>query len=237
VTLTERLDRDLPVATVLRRALGRPLHLLAFNPVIQLTSVISALNYGLLYVVLSSFADVVTSQYGLSTELSGLHYIAVALGEMAGSQLGGWLMDAHYRRCVRRGDTAPETRLPLVYVPALLAPLGLIVYGWSAEYRVHWIAVDIGVFVFSFGLQVSGMPVQAYLIDVCGEFTSSALSANQFLRSLTAFLFPLFAPSLYKALGYGWGNVTIGLVGTLLGVGATWLLWMFGARMRTRVAQ
>ncbi|KAB5566927.1 putative efflux pump antibiotic resistance protein [Coniochaeta sp. 2T2.1] len=235
MTLEERLDRALSLPTILKRSLARPLRLLTFHPIIQLSSIISALNYGLLYVVLSSFADVVTSQYGLSIELGGLHYIACALGEMFASQIGGWLMDVLYRRTIRKhGSHEPEARLPLVYPGALLAPVGLLVFGWAAQYRVHWIVVDIGVFIFTFGLQVAGMPAQAYVIDVYSEFTSSALSATQFGRSLAAFLFPLFAPSLYRALGYGWGNTTIAFVAAVAGILPVWLLWKYGASMRAR---
>ncbi|KAJ9134838.1 MFS general substrate transporter [Coniochaeta hoffmannii] len=234
-TLNERLDRDLPLVTVLKRALARPLRLLAFHPVIQLTSIISAVNYGLLYVVLSSFADALMSQYNLSIELAGLHYIAIALGEIAGSQLGGCLMDVLYRRTTRKqGSHEPEARLPLVYPGVALAYLGLVVLGWAAKYRIHWIIVDIGAFVFAFGGQISGMPVQAYVIDVYVECTSSALSATQFGRSLAAFLFPLFAPALYRSLGYGWGNSTIAFVGAVAGVVPPFLLWKYGARLRAK---
>lgn len=233
MTLDERLDRDLPLLIVLKRALARPLRMLAFHRIIQLTTVMSAVNYGLLYVVLSSFAEVVSSQYNLSIELTGLHYIAIALGELTGSQLGGQLMDILYRRTIRRhGNHEPEARLPLIYPGAALGSLGLIVFGWAAQYHVHWIVVDIGVFVFSSGLQISGMPISAYVIDVYADATSSALSANQFGRSLAAFLFPLFSPSLYKSLGYGWGNNTIAFVGAAAGLIPPFLLWRYGTRLR-----
>jgi hypothetical protein len=39
--------------------------------------------------------------------------------------------------------------------------------------------------------------VTAYVIDCYGEHVSSAMAARQFSSSLMAFLFPLFAPSLY----------------------------------------
>ncbi|KAI1192807.1 MFS general substrate transporter [Nemania serpens] len=235
MTPDERLNRHLSLPTVLGHALGRPLRLLAFHPIIQLTSLISALNYGLLYVVLSSFADALTTQYDLSVELSGLHYIAVALGEIVASQLGGTIMDTYYRRMVKKhGKHEPEYRVPLIYPGAVIGPLGMILYGWTAQFRVHWIAVDIGVFIFAFGLQISSLPVQAYVIDQYADYTSSALSARQFLCSLTAFLFPLFAPSLYKSLGYGWGNLTISFIAIILGTGAPFLLWKYGPRMREK---
>lgn len=63
---------------------------------------------------------------------------------------------------------------------------------------------------------------------------SSALAASQFLRSLTAFLFPLFVPSMYSALGYGWGNSLLGFAGLFFGLPAPAILWYWGVRLRER---
>lgn len=234
-TVDERHDRNRSLWAILGRSFSRPLRLLACNPVIQASSLISAFNYGVLYIVLSSFAELYSKHYHQSIEISGLHYIACTLGEIAGSQLGGSLMDLLYRYMLKRtddGEHRPEFRLPLVIPGAVLGPLGIIVYGWTSQYRVHWAAVDAGIFVFLFGIQIAGMPLQAYVMDTYPEHASSALAASQFPRSLAAFLFPLFAPSLYSALGYGWGNTTVAFVGLFLGILSPLLLWIFGARLR-----
>ncbi|KAM5349622.1 hypothetical protein ACJ41O_006127 [Fusarium nematophilum] len=235
-TLEERLQGDSSIFRPLSLALSRPLRLLVFHPIIQVSSVISAMYYGLLYIVLSSFADLWIHHYHQSVETSGLHYIACMLGELAGSQLGGSLMDMLFHRMQHRagGQHVPEHRIPLIFPGALMAPLGFIVYGWSAQYRVHWVAVDIGMFLATFGMQIAGMPMQAYMIDAYPDHTSSAIAATQFLRSLTAFLFPLFTPSMYRVLGYGWGNSTMAFAGLLLALPAPLLMWRYGAKLRER---
>jgi hypothetical protein len=236
--LSTGLSRTNTIFSDLGRALSRPLRLLIFHPIIQITALISAFNYGILYIVLSSFASLWTHQYGLSVELSGLHYLAIALGEIAGSQLGGPLMDWLFVYMRARSATSdehiPEFRIPLTCLGTILAPLGMFMYGWTAQYNVQWVAVDAGVFILTFGMQIAGMPLQAYIIDIYHEHTSSAMAATQFLKSLTAFLFPLFAPSMYRALHYGWANSILGFVGLLIGVPAPLVLWYFGAKFRSR---
>ncbi|CAK7227443.1 hypothetical protein SCUCBS95973_006545 [Sporothrix curviconia] len=230
----------------LRRVLMRPLRLLACHPIIQVSSVLAALNYGLLYIALSTYSEMWTVQYGETIEISGLHYLAVAGGELVASQVGGPLMDVLYRRRVRAAQRitlstatttttiTPEARIPLMYPSMLLSWAGLVMYGWTAQYRLHWLAVDAAVFVMSFGLQLSGLPITAYVIDVYGDQTSSAMAANQFLKSLAAFLFPLFAPSMYQALGYGWANVVLALVWVVISVPLVMYLGRFGANLRAR---
>jgi hypothetical protein len=236
-TVFERLEEKKAITAILGRTLTRPLRLLAFHPIIQVASLLSAFYYGMLYIVLTSFATLWTDKYHQSVEISGLHYIACALGEVAGSQVGGSLMDRMYRSMLMRSGTdghVPEYRLPLIIPVAILAPLGLLVYGWTAQYHVHWIVVDVGVFIYMFASQVVGMPLQAYVIDAYAEHASSALAAEQFLNSMAAFLFPLFVPTMYNALGYGWGNTTLAFIGLCLGVPAPLAMYFWGAKLRAR---
>ena len=146
-------------------------------------------------------------------------------------------MDKLYLHMQARSTTAehiPEYRIPLTFLGASAVPIGLFIYGWTAEYLVHWIFVDIGIFIAMFGAQIAGMPMQAYVMDTYGEYTSSALAAMQFLRSLTAFLFPLFTPSMYRALGYGWGNSLLAFAALFIGIPAPLVMWKFGARLRAK---
>ncbi|KAL1610425.1 hypothetical protein SLS60_002092, partial [Paraconiothyrium brasiliense] len=144
-TAHERMQKKKSVVQVLTKALSRPLRLMVHHPVIQVASLIEAFYYGILYLLLASFADLWTQRYHVSTEMSGLHYIAVAGGELIGSQLGGYVLDAFRRRLVAReanSSLSPEHRLPLIFPGQLIGFVGLLVYGWTAQYHVHWIAVD-----------------------------------------------------------------------------------------------
>lgn len=233
----ERLVAGRSVLSVLSNALTRPLRLLLFHPIIIIASVNLAFDYGILYIVLTSFAELWTNYYHVSIEMSGLHYIALALGELAGAQIGASMIDGFYRRKKVQhsdGDLAPEYRLPVIFPGALLAPVGLAIYGWMAEYRVHWIAVDVGVAIAMFGSQMAGMAWQAYIMDAYSDHTSSARAATQFSASLTAFLFPLFVPTMYKAMGYGWGNTVMAFASLVFAVPGPIVLWYYGAKLRGR---
>lgn len=73
----------------------------------------------------------------------------------------------------------------------------------------------------------------AYIIDVYGPYTSSASSANQFVSSLCAFTFPLFAPSMYAKMGYGWGNTLLAGIWVLISFPLPFLLPRYGPKLRT----
>ena len=235
---TEHKDRR--VVKVLTKALSRPVRLALFHPIIQLAALLSAVDYGLLYIVLATFSDLWTKHYHQSVEISGLHYIACAGGELLGSQIGGPLLDFLYRRKAaklsRNGESEvePESRLFIMLPMLLFIPIGLLLYGWSAEKLLPWPVVDIGVVITMFAMQIGGMPSQAYIIDVYHEHTSSAMAAMQFFRSLTAFLFPLFAPAMYQALGYGRGNTLVAGLFVVLGIPVPLILMKYGKKLRIK---
>ncbi|KAI0196372.1 MFS multidrug transporter [Astrocystis sublimbata] len=206
------------MSQILAISLARPCRLILTHPHIQLMSFFLALNYGILYIVQSTFAELWIERYGQSVTISGLHYIAIALGSIIAAQVGAKFMDRIWKRLKERhGETQPEYRVPLLVPGAILMPIGLFWYGWTAQTHQHWILPDIGVAIFSCGAIISTQALQAYVMDSYPEYIASATAASQLPRNITAFTFPLFGPQLYKVLGYGWGNSVLAFI--LIGAG------------------
>jgi multidrug resistance protein len=235
-TAVERLDFGRSMSWIIQNSLTRPIRMLMFHPIVQVQACLSGFSYGILYLVLSTFSDLWINEYHESVSISGLHYIAICLGEVAGSVIGGPLIDYVFRRMKKRADgvATPEFRVPMMLPGYILGPLGLFIYGWAADKHVQWIVVDIGVAINAFGMQIGGTALQAYIIDSYPDHTSSVSAATQFLRSLTAFGFPLFAPKMYQVLGYGWGNSTLAFIGLGIGIPAPLLIWIYGAKLRAK---
>jgi MFS family permease len=232
----ERRESGRSTLWKISRSLSRPLRLLIFHPIIQIQAILQGINYGLLYFALASFSALHVSAYGDSVAMSGLHYIAICIGTISGSQLCGPLMDFAYRRLTsRRGGTAtPELRIPLLLPGVFFTPIGFLLYGWAAQYHLFWIVVDIGVTLLSLGMQIFDTTLHAYVMDAYPEHISSASAATQVLRSLLAFAFPLFSNSLYDSLGYGWGNSLLAFLSIGIALPSTGILWHFGPRLRAR---
>lgn len=128
----------------------------------------------------------------------------------------------------------PEFRIPSMFVGSLLIPVGLFWYGWSAQARLHWIMPDIGITIFAAGSITCLQCMQAYIIDSYMRFAASGMAAVIVLRSLAGFGFPLFAPYMYSALGYGWGNSVLGFVSIVVGIPAPYFFWFYGQKLRAK---
>lgn len=94
--------------------------------------------------------------------------------------------------------------------------------------------VDFGVAIFTCGQQITGQALQAYVIDATPEYASSASASSQLFRSLCAFGFPLFAPAMHSALGYGWANTVLGLVVLTSTIPATIAILLYGDKLRVK---
>ena len=221
--------------SLLWKSVSLPPRQLATHRSVQLQAALSAMGYGILYLVLSTFSSLYTSQYNESIAISGLHYISLCLGEIIGSQIGGRLMDYLARKAKKlRGSDKfePEFHLPIIVPGALLSGVGFLLYGWAADKRLPWIVVDIGGLVLSVGLQMTGMGLQAYNMDSYPDSRASTSAAVQLFRSLGAFALPLAGSKMYASLGYGWANTL--MAGLYVGgnVSAAGYLWEKGAKMR-----
>jgi multidrug resistance protein len=233
---TEYDDPNRTIGKTIRVALVRPFKLLGTQVIVQVLAIYMAYLYGLMYLVLSTFPGLWENTYHESVGIGGLNYISLGFGFFTGTQVCAPLQDRIYRILKKKnnGVGKPEFRVPLMIPGALLVPIGLFTYGWSAEAHTHWIVPNIGAAVFAAGVIVGFQCIQTYIVDSYTRFAASAVGAATVLRSLAGFGFPLFAPYMYSALGDGWGNSLLAFIAIALGWPAPILLWKYGEKLRKK---
>lgn len=222
----------------LKRSLLRPVRILIQRPILQIVALLNGLGFGLYVIVLSTFATLYIEEYGQSAATASLHYVAIAIGASIACQGSGRLMDVLCRRMSLRyadssGKSTPEFRIPLLTASVIIIPFGLLWYGWAAQSHAHWAAVDIAVASWCIGIFANAQMLVAYTLDEFGAHTASASAASKFWGYLAGFLFPLFAPSLYKHLGYGIGNTILAVIFTAVTWPVPWILWRYGPQIRS----
>lgn len=181
----------------LSKGLLRPVVMLTTEIILVLISMAMLLVYGLLYLMLTTFTVVFRESYQESVGIAGLNYVSLALGFSLGGQIGGRLLDKIYvyLRARNGGKGIPEHKLPLSLAGGCALVFGLIIYGWGAEKRVHWIVPNIGACLFAFGGMLcfmSFMNVRASLYLMprrltdsgCRDSTSLTVTASSPLAAL-----------------------------------------------------
>ncbi|KZP31926.1 MFS polyamine transporter [Athelia psychrophila] len=219
---------------ILAKGLVRPFALFVREPILQLLGVYMAFSFGLLYIFLTTIPSIFEGVYGQDAGIAGLHYIALGLGIGGASQVNAHTMDRIYMylKAKHGGAGRPEYRLPSMVPATIFLPVGLLIVGWTVEYRVFWIGPDIGIVLVGAASILITQSIQAYVIDAFTLHAASALAAVSTLRSFAGFGFPLFAPAMYAGLGWGRANTVLAGVAVLIGCPAPWLFWKYGQRMR-----
>lgn len=143
----EHENRTLSV--VLKQAMSRPWKLLGTQHIIQLFAVYQGFNYGMMYLFISSFPQLWEKGYGMEKGIASLNYISLAAGSLVGVNIQSPLMDAVHRRLKAKnglGDEHPgwpEFRVPLMIPAAMVCPIGIFLFGWAAEAKLHWIVPNV----------------------------------------------------------------------------------------------
>ncbi|OCH85958.1 MFS general substrate transporter [Obba rivulosa] len=222
-------------------AFTRPLRMLLFAPISTAMSFYMALIYGILYLHLVTipllFGPI--PLYGLFTYKwangnEGLAYLGAGTGCLLSLVCCVLTLNRSYRYlCRKYGEQKPEYRMPFMQLGMLLTPGGLFMYGWTAHAQLPFIVPLIGAGIFAFGMLITYICIQTYLVDAFGEYAASALAATIVLRSIGGALLSIFGANLYKSLGYGWGSSLLAFI-CVAALPIPTVLWFYGERLRAR---
>jgi multidrug resistance protein len=222
----------------IKRAMIRPFKMFIYSPIVSLMAIYAAFVYGILYLLYTTFTFVFQQYYSFTPSNVGLTYLGSGIGMFMGLFLIGGASDRILKSKAKKhgGGLKPEYRLlPLVWT-AWLIPVGLFIYGWTAQYRYQWAIPLFGTLLFGIGIIAALICIQQYLIDAYAQYAASAIAANTVLRSLVGGLLPLAGLSMYDRLGLGWGNSLIAFVALgLTPIPLVFYIWGERLRARTKV--
>ncbi|VUC20114.1 unnamed protein product [Clonostachys rosea] len=260
MNLRSKLDEGLLPKDYFVRGIVRPFKMLFFSPICIIAALYVALGYGYLYLMFSSLSPLIQQIYHFGTGAAGLAFLGFGVGSMIGVIFFARLSDIYIKKKAKEeaelaqaegrepAGLKPEYRLPPLRFGALLLPIGLFIYGWTAYYKVHWIAPIIGTAVMGAGnlmiFMASFTPklafinqkltsFQMYLVDTFAQYSASALASNSVVRSILGAVLPLAAFPMYDKLGLGWGNSLLGFIAAAL-IPVPWLVLKYGEYLRKR---
>ncbi|KAI0102652.1 cycloheximide resistance protein [Nemania sp. FL0031] len=243
--LRSKLDVGLSPSDFFKRSAVRPVKMFIYSPIVSIMALYTALTYGYLYVQFTTMTEVFQDQYGFSTALVGLSFIGLGVGSFIGVIIYSATSDKYISKKAAEADKLadetgtekkgmkPEYRLPLLPVGAIFIPIGLFIYGWTAEKKVHWIVPIIGTAFGGIGNILVFFSIQTYLVDAFTIYAASALASNTIIRSVAGAVLPLAGLSLYDRLGYGWGNSLLAFIAILF-LPVSFAILKYGELLRTR---
>ncbi|EDN93816.1 hypothetical protein SS1G_09683 [Sclerotinia sclerotiorum 1980 UF-70] len=220
---------------VLLTGIARPFRMMFSSPILPLLALWMSFIFGLIYLLLTSIAQVFEEIYGFSIEIASLAYLGLGLGFFLGMFTVAKTSDPTIIALTKKnnGVYQPEFRLRNGLFFAFFIPGSFFWYGWTSYYRVHWIVPILGLIPFGFGTMGVFAGIQTYYIDTGKQYAASAMAGLTAIRCVFAAFLPLAGKPLYNNLGLGWGNSVLGFIGLSL-IPAPFFIYKYGGLLRER---
>ncbi|KAH8906398.1 bicyclomycin resistance protein [Coniochaeta sp. PMI_546] len=233
--LRSKLDAGLSPGDYFKRGIVRPMKMLIFSPLCSIFAVYIGITYGYLYLLFTSITIVFEQSYGFGSGTVGLVFLGLGVGSMAGLVFFSISSDRTLKKMAAKEGQGmkPEYRLRPLPIGAILLPAGFFIYGWTAQYHVHWIVPIIGHVIIGVGNLLIFMAINMALVDTFTIYAASALASNTVVRSVFGAVLPLCGLKMYDKLGLGWGNSLLGFIAVAM-IPVSFLLLKYGEVLRKK---
>lgn len=226
---------DRPIWTKLRQSMKRPI-VIFIQPIVLVMSFYQALIFGTTYSIFTNMQSIFSEMpYFFNSEQIGLLYLFPG----AGFLFSVWFLvpriDTVFNRLTEKngGKSMPEYRLPLANIGGVLLPVSLFWFAWTVQYRMHWAVCMASTLFYGIGQVVIFNSIQNYYIDSFSKYAASALAGGSVFRSIVGGVVPLFAPTVFDKLGYGWGISIFAFLAVAVAPSPI-LFYYYGPRVRER---
>ena len=220
----------------------RPLHMLFTEPIVTFVSAYNGLIFGLVYAYVVSIPWAFETYYGFDKTDQSLSYIGITLGSLLACIPFSLIDIFFYRKRLRKWRLTqnpgeqfpPENRLLSSMMASPLLVFSLLIAGWTAEYRVHWIVPILFQTITMLACLLVYAGANLFMLDSYGPlYGASASGAMMFSRYLMSTSFPLFALQMFEKLGVGWATSVLALLMAFMAP-IPWAFWTYGERLRRR---
>jgi MFS family permease len=125
--------------------------------------------------------------YKWQTHDIGLLALSGLIGTVLAIFIGGRLIDmiANNMTAKNGGVRQPEYRLKPLLIPAVIGPMGTLIYGLTVAAKTHWVGPAFGYGMQGFGLTACSNILATYAVDSCHGVRSSREVAIASLHPLT----------------------------------------------------
>ena len=147
---------ELNAREVVFEALVRPIQLMVLDPAIGFTAAYVALCYGIYYSFFEAFPIVYIERYHFNLGEMGLTFLSITAATILSLAMYYLyiykIVEPDFRA---HGLGKLERRLLPALYASLLLPIGLFIFAWTSDSKIHWIVSVIGVFLFTIGGKLS----------------------------------------------------------------------------------
>ncbi|KAG2058309.1 MFS general substrate transporter, partial [Suillus hirtellus] len=214
------------MSSLIKTSCTRPLYFLFTEPVVQSISLWIGVIWGILYCLFESVTAEFQSVYKFSVSDTGF---VLLVGAIIGFMANMYQESLYRKHFSIKGQ---EARLYIPCVAAVVLPVSMLIYAWTASPNIPWIVPLIALTAFMSGVFVIFQVSILYVADCYGPYASSAQAGQSLARNLMGLMFPLFTQQMFASMTYKWGLTLMALLCVLMAP-TPWVLFFCGSKIRS----
>ncbi|KAI0030849.1 major facilitator superfamily domain-containing protein [Vararia minispora EC-137] len=231
-------DDKLSISDRLNKILATPFKILFQEPVLIALTVYMSFIYGCMYLLFEAYPIVFTQDHHLNAGFSGLMFLPISLGGLAGVGVYLLVFSPRYDRYIKEYaplPVPPEKRMEVMAVAAPLYAISFFWFGWTSYSWISFWAPMMAGSIMGFSILLLMLSLINYIVDTYLYYAASALSANTVARSIFVLnmALQLFATQMFNALNPRWASTLLGCFAALM-VPMPFLLIRYGPFLRTK---
>ncbi|RBR10395.1 hypothetical protein FVER53590_25492 [Fusarium verticillioides] len=215
----------------------RILTLVAYPPVLWTGLTVGAFVGWNLVVQLTASSTFTKPPYNWHIGMVGILGVSGFIGAVFAFFIGGKLIDILAIRMTKRnrGRHEPEYRLPAIIVPAVIGPMGVLIFGLCIAHHTNWVGSAFGYAMEGFGLTAVSNVAVTYAVDCYPELAGEALVVIFIIRNSVGTILALYTTKWQEGTGVqnAFGQM-VGLQYFLILIVVP--MYMFGKRIRAWTA-
>ncbi|KAF2848801.1 MFS multidrug transporter-like protein [Plenodomus tracheiphilus IPT5] len=184
-------------------ALARPFRFLSGEAIVQFGALYNGFLYGLSFLFNGAFHMIFgPSGYGFDTIGVGISFLGIVVGISLGL-FTNVFQERHYQRQVAKsgGRDVPEARVYFAKLAALVLPVSLLVFAFTATPSIHPIFPVLASLFWGWSFYTLILMTLTYTEDAYKTYSASALAGIGLVRNLAGAGFPLVGRSLFVNVG------------------------------------
>ncbi|EKG12678.1 Major facilitator superfamily domain general substrate transporter [Macrophomina phaseolina MS6] len=219
---------------ILFSARVKPIEIMLKDPCIFVVNLYPGYFYGVFYTFFEVFPVVFPPFYGFSLGQTGLTFLAWLIGvTIAAAAYLAYLYWYMVPDNLRNGFREQEHRLIPAIIGSFLLPIGLFVFAWTSNTKIHWPVPLVGVGIFVIGHFLTMQSLFIYVPFSYPKYAASLFPGNSVWRFSIAGGSLVFARPLFTNLGVHKG-VTLLAGLSVAGIFGTTASYIFGKQLRAR---
>lgn len=212
-----------PLAQAILTSCKRPIDLLFFDKMTIILCFYTGFTLAIVYMFFVAMPYTFQKVYDFTAPQTGLSFLGLVVGMVLSSAIGPYFVNKRIIYLTHHNsEYLPEYRFFSIKIGVFIVPIGLLIMGWTAYRKIHWLIPIIGSAIYGFGTIFVFNGIFGYTVDAYRLYAASAMAINSFIRSIMAGVFPLFGLQMYSKLTVHWANTLLAGLGIILIPVAFW---------------